>query len=56
MHSSNLSSSQYVVCAKEAIEAVSTFLPDPNALLGLKYQYVTLVVMYLKERRFVAAF
>ncbi|VAW82574.1 hypothetical protein MNBD_GAMMA12-1643 [hydrothermal vent metagenome] len=55
MHSSNLSSSQYVVCAEEAIEAVSMFLPDRKAARGLKYQYVTLVVMYLKEHDYLAA-
>lgn len=55
IHSHNLSASQYVVGAEESIEALSTFLPDYRAAQGLKYQYVCLAVMYIKEIRFIAA-
>ena len=39
--------------ALESIRAVSNFLPDLRANKALKYQYVNLAVMYLKERSFV---
>ena len=53
IHSNNLSHQQQVLGALESIKAVSKFLPDLRAHNGLKYQYVNLAVMYLKERCFV---
>ena len=53
IHSNNLSHQQQVLCALEDIRAVSKFLPDLRANKALKYQYVNLAIMYLKERSFV---
>jgi glycosyltransferase involved in cell wall biosynthesis len=55
MHSNNLSASQHIISAKESIEAVSSFLPDKDALNGLRHQYVQLAIIYIKEKKFVAA-
>jgi glycosyltransferase involved in cell wall biosynthesis len=55
IHSNNLSASQNVIGVKEAIETVSSFLPDPDALKGLNYQYVLLANMYIKEKNFIGA-
>ena len=53
IHSNNLSHQQQVLGALESIRAVSKFLPDLRANNALKYQYVNLAIMYLKERSFV---
>ena len=53
IHSNNLSHQQQVLGALESIRAVSNFLPDLRVNKALKYQYVNLAVMYLKERSFV---
>ena len=53
IHSNNLSHQQKVLGALESIRAVSKFLPDLRANKALKYQYVNLSIMYLKERSFV---
>jgi hypothetical protein len=42
-----------VLGALESIRAVSKFLPDLRVDTALKYQYVNLSIMYLKERNFV---
>lgn len=49
-HGENLSHSQYIICAKEGVESVSSFLPDRRAIIGLKYCYTNLVIGYLKEK------
>ena len=53
IHSNNLSHQQQVLGALESIRAVSNLLPDLRANKALKYHYVNLAVMYLKERSFV---
>jgi len=55
IHDSNLSSSQQVVGAKESIDVVESFLPNKNAFDGLKYQYVYLAIMYIKEKKLLLA-
>ena len=55
LHDSNLSSTQRVVGAKEAIEVVSLFFPDKRAIDGLKYQYVQLAIEYIKEKKILTA-
>ena len=55
VHLNNLSTTQYVISAKESIEAVSSFLPDQDALNGLRHQYAQLAIMYIKEKYFIKA-
>lgn len=49
IHNSNLSASHKVLAVKESIETVSQFLPNKDALLGLRYQYLELALMNCKE-------
>ena len=49
IHSSNLSSLHYVLSVKESILAVSQFLPNRDALAGLRHQYLELALMHVKE-------
>ena len=51
IHSNNLSSAQKVIGALESIEVVSSFLPNTKAVEGLRYQYVTLAIKYIKEMK-----
>ena len=51
-HENNLSKKQYVVGAKECISALMHFLPDIRVTNNLKFHYVNLSIMYLKERRY----
>jgi len=51
-HANNRSHSLYVIGAKEGLESVSNFLPDPRAKIGLKYQYVQLTLAYLKDKSY----
>lgn len=51
-HENNLYKKQYVVGAKESISALMDFLPDIRVTNNLKFHYVNLSIMYLKERRF----
>ena len=55
VHGNNLSSTQRVVGTKEAIEVVSSFVPDKSAIIGLKHQYVHLALMYMKEKKIMSA-
>ena len=55
LHDSNLSLSQRVLGAKEAIEVVSLFFPDQRAVDGLKYQYVQLAIECIKEKKIITA-
>ena len=55
IHANNLSSRQKVVGSKEAIEVVSSFLPDKMAINGLKHQYVQLTIDYIKEKKLISA-
>lgn len=55
VHSNNLSSLQEVIGAEESIEILSTFLPDQDAVEGLKYQYVQLATAYIKEKKIFSA-
>jgi len=55
IHSKNLSKDQFVLSAKEALNAVTEFLPDKRAVVGLKYRYASLAFMYIKERKVFSA-
>lgn len=54
-HPKSLSKRQYVIGAEESIQAVSSFLPDQRAVEGLQYQYVNLVIAYIKQKRLLTA-
>jgi glycosyltransferase involved in cell wall biosynthesis len=49
IHEKNLSAKQNVVGGQEDIEVLNDLLPDERVVAGLKYQYVNLAVMYIKE-------
>jgi len=51
IHSKNLSKDRFVLSTKEAVNAVTEFLPDKRAVVGLKYQYASMALMYIKERK-----
>ena len=53
VHSNNLSCSQRISSAKESIDSVSWFLPDTDAINGLRYQYADLALAYLRERKII---
>ena len=49
IHSENMSATQQVISAQEAIDVLMNLLPDERVLVGLREQYVSLAVMYIKE-------
>ena len=49
IHGSNLSALHNILAIEEGIAAVSQFLPDRDALVGLKHLYVQLALMHVKE-------
>jgi len=53
LHEANITNTHRVIAAKESIEAVSSFLPDKDAKLGLKFQELNLAVAYFKERKYI---
>jgi len=55
-HDNNLSKSQQLISAHETIASVANFLPDERAKIGLKYQYLRLVIAHIKEKQLYAAF
>jgi len=54
-HDSNLSRSQWVKSAKESIKTVENFLPEQAAIIGMKYQYIALLVAYIREGSYLEA-
>jgi glycosyltransferase involved in cell wall biosynthesis len=54
IHETNLSAKQQSIGALEAIDVLNDLLPDERVVAGLKYQYVNLAVMYIKEMKFVS--
>ena len=54
-HGENLSHSQYIICAEESIDSVTSFLPHQCAVLGMKYQYTQLVIANIKDKRIIKA-
>ena len=51
-HQNNLSKTQDVQQRTEAIQAVSLFLPDEDAKVGIQYHYIKLLIAAIKEKNF----
>jgi glycosyltransferase involved in cell wall biosynthesis len=49
IHEGNLSNFQHVICALEDIEVTKLFLPDPDAIIGLRFKRVNLTIAYFRE-------
>jgi glycosyltransferase involved in cell wall biosynthesis len=54
-HSENLSSNNKILAAKEAIQIVSNFLPNKDAIYGLNHHYDNLTIAYIKNKLFFKA-
>ncbi|OUU51915.1 MAG: hypothetical protein CBC25_04320 [Pelagibacteraceae bacterium TMED65] len=55
IHDGSLSVRQKVIGAEESIAALRDLLPDDRVEKGLQNQYVNLIIMQLKERKFLTA-
>jgi glycosyltransferase involved in cell wall biosynthesis len=50
-HANNLSLSQMSIGITENINTIKLFIPDNRAVIGMNYQYATLVFNYIKEKK-----
>ena len=55
IHEGNMTNLHQVTGAKEALAAVTSFLPDKSAESGLKYQNLNLAIAYLKNNDYFQA-
>ena len=54
IHKNNLTNFNQITAAKESLKTVSSFLPDEDAMEGLKYQYINLAIAYFKEKKYLS--
>jgi glycosyltransferase involved in cell wall biosynthesis len=55
IHQSNLSGKQRVIAAQESIDVLKSMQPSRSIDIGLKYQYASLIIENLKEKKYLDA-
>ena len=51
IHADNLSAQYRVIAAQESIETLKNLASDKDVMMGIKYQYATLALIYIREKK-----